>query len=302
MTKSMIHTIDLKFKGIEKSIGVFLVQHQDGGILIECGPGSTLPALTEALEEYGLTPRDISDVFLTHIHLDHAGSAGWWARQGARIHVHEFGAPHMLNPEKLLASAKRIYGDQMDSLWGEFLPVPEDKLNILRDGDIVRIANLEIKAIDTPGHARHHFSYLCQGVCFTGDVGGCRLPGIPFIRLPSVPPEFHLETWRATLQKLRQEEIQAIAPTHFGLHTDVNWHLDALETILDETEAWIEAEMPQMDSRETLRQKFAAWVTLKGQDAGLPSDLIGAYDIAISSEMSADGIWRYWYKFRHKGD
>jgi len=296
-----IHSIDLNFNGTPMSIGIFLIPHENGGILIECGPGSTVPAVVAALAGHNLTPPDITDVFVTHIHLDHAGAAGWWARQGATVHVHEVGAPHLLDPKKLIASATRIYGDQMDELWGEFLAVPAEKLNHLRDGDQIQISNLKIKAIDTPGHARHHMSYLYAGVCFTGDVGGCRLPGIQAIRLPTVPPEFHLETWRESIKKLRQEDIQYIAPTHFGLHGDAAWHFDALEEILDETQAWIEVEMPQTPSREVLRHKFAQWITAKGQRDGIPSDLIAVYEIAISSEMSADGIWRYWHKYRSAG-
>ncbi len=295
-----VNTLDLNFHGVPTSIGVFLIPHDNGGILIECGPGSTIPALTTALATHNLTPAQITDVFVTHIHLDHAGAAGWWAHQGANIHVHEVGAPHLLNPEKLIASATRIYGDQMDTLWGEFLPVSKENINLLTDGDEIQVEDLMIKALDTPGHARHHMSYIFNGVCFTGDVAGCRLPGIRAIRLPSVPPEFHIQSWRETIQKLQREEIQFIAPTHFGLHPDPDWHLSALAQRLTEIEAWIRAKLPHIPDRETLRRKYANWVTQQDQASGVPTDLIAAYDIAISSEMSADGIWRYWHKFGAK--
>jgi glyoxylase-like metal-dependent hydrolase (beta-lactamase superfamily II) len=298
MRNPNVHTLDLNFKGVPSSIGVFLIPHQAGGILIECGPGSTIPAVVTALSDHNLTPQDITDVFVTHIHLDHAGAAGWWARQGATIHVHNFGARHLLNPEKLIASATRIYGDQMDTLWGEFLPVPAEKLNQLSDGDCIEIEELNIKALDTPGHARHHMSYLVNNICFTGDVGGCRLPGIKSIRLPSVPPEFNIETWRQTIHKLQREDLRFIAPTHFGLHPDPNWHLAALAERLDEIETWVDTNLPHISDRETLREQYAAWVTSQDQALGVPADLIAAYDIAISSEMSADGIWRYWHKFK----
>ena len=119
----------------------------------------------------------VTDVLLTHIHLDHGGAAGWWSRQGARVHVHPVGAPHLLNPEKLLASAQRIYGDDMGRLWGDFLAVPRDRLIEHADNDTIEIGGLAFTAIETPGHAEHHFAYLCEGTCFTGDIGGVRLNG-----------------------------------------------------------------------------------------------------------------------------
>jgi glyoxylase-like metal-dependent hydrolase (beta-lactamase superfamily II) len=292
-------TIDLKFLGLSNTIGAFLIPHERGGILVESGPASTLAALIEGIAVHGLKPADISDVFVTHIHLDHAGASGWWARQGARIHVHKVGAPHLLNPEKLIASARRIYGEMMDQLWGEFLPVPDDKLNILEDGDEIEVGGLIIRAIDTPGHANHHLAYLINGICYTGDVGGVRLPGIKVLRLPTVPPEFHIENWRKSLQKLRQENIQAIAPTHFGIHGDVEWHLDAIEDNLDEIEDWMAAVMPDHPSQDEVRQKFAGWMEQKAIQAGLGAEISHVLEVAISSQMSADGIYRYWHKVRN---
>src|SRR4030042_4609731 len=123
-------TIDLKFMGRANAIAAYLIPHRRGAVLVECGPGSTTTALEVGLSENGFHAEDITDVLLTHIHLDHAGAAGWLARRGARIHVHSAGAPHLLDPEKLLSSAKRIYGDMMDRLWGDFLPVQAGQLNV----------------------------------------------------------------------------------------------------------------------------------------------------------------------------
>jgi glyoxylase-like metal-dependent hydrolase (beta-lactamase superfamily II) len=165
-------------------------------VLVESGPGSTLSALQSALASEGYSARDVTHLLLTHIHLDHAGAAGWLARQGAEVYVHPVGAPHLLNPEKLLASASRIYGDRMDSLWGEFLSVPEDRLRVAEDAQEIVIGNLRFLPIDTPGHAYHHYAYLFEDVCFTGDIGGVRIPGFPYMRVPMPPPELHLEKWR----------------------------------------------------------------------------------------------------------
>ena len=148
-----IHTLDLNFQGIPETIASYLILHPQGAILVESGPGSTLPNLEKSLAKYGATFRDITHVLITHIHLDHAGAAGWLARQGAQIMVHEVGAPHMINPEKLIKSATRIYGDRMDSLWGDFLPVPEEKIIILTGDGELRIGGLHFRYLDTPGHA-----------------------------------------------------------------------------------------------------------------------------------------------------
>ena len=126
MAKPRIVTLDLNFQNKTQAIASYLIRHDDGAVLIESGPGSTLPALEAGLAKEGLSPRDITHVLLTHIHLDHAGAAGWLSRQGAQIFVHPIGAPHLLNPEKLIASATRIYGDRMQTLWGEFLPVDRE--------------------------------------------------------------------------------------------------------------------------------------------------------------------------------
>jgi glyoxylase-like metal-dependent hydrolase (beta-lactamase superfamily II) len=297
-----VHTLDLNFQGRAKTIGVFLVPHRSGAALVECGPRTTIPTLLEQLEKFGYAPTDITDVFLTHIHLDHAGSAGWWATEhGVTIHVHDFGAQHMVNPGKLIASAARIYGDKMDTLWGEIIPVPETHINILYDNESVEVGGITFRAMDTPGHANHHLSYLLQGICFSGDVGGVHMKGVKLVRLPTVPPEFHIGKWRNSLKKFRKENIQTFATTHFGVHEDAAWHLDAIEHHLDEIESWMEAVMPGNPSKEYLRSIFKDWLDSKAEQAGLTKNMITAYDTAISSQMSADGIYRYWHKYRANG-
>ena len=293
-----IHTIDLHFMGLRQAIAVYAIPHPRGAILVECGPGSTIPALQAGLKAHGLSIKDISDVFLTHIHLDHAGAAGWFAQQGARIHVHPVGAPHLLNPEKLLASAARIYGDLMQTLWGEFLPVPEGQLSVLQDGDVVEVSGLSLRALDTPGHANHHFVYLFEEVCFSGDIGAVRIGGARHLRLPMPPPEFNLEKWRQSLARLRSEKFSRIAPTHFGLYADPDWHLSAVEEALDEVEAWMEAVMPQGLPVEVLNDRFLEWTRNRSLSAGLPPDLLGIYEAANPSWMSTQGILRYWEKTR----
>ena len=302
-TKGTIQTIDLNFMDTPGTIAVYMIPHAHGAVLVETGPGSTTTALSIGLERHGLKISDITDVLLTHIHLDHAGAAGYLAQQGARIHVHNVGAPHLINPKKLLSSAKRIYGEMMDELWGEFLAVPEDRLSILEDGDVVEIGDLRFEVLDTPGHANHHNAYIFRDVCFSGDIGGVRLQETQFIRLPMPPPEFQLETWRESLVRLQQEyangRFQRIAPTHFGIFNDPGWHLNALEQVLNETEQWIIQVMSKEPTVEELKDIFLDWNQLRALEAGMKVDVLNAYEIANPSWMSAFGIYRYWHKVRN---
>src|SRR5215210_7211368 len=143
MAQTRIVTLDLNFQGRPQAIASYLIRNGEAVVLIESGPGSTLAGLEAGLANEGLSPRDVTHLLLTHIHLDHAGAAGWLSRQGADVYVHPVGAPHMLHPEKLLASASRIYGDRMDTLWGEFLPVPQEKLRVIGDGQEIVLGALE---------------------------------------------------------------------------------------------------------------------------------------------------------------
>jgi glyoxylase-like metal-dependent hydrolase (beta-lactamase superfamily II) len=194
MAGTRIVTIDLNFQNKTQSIASYLIRDGDAVVLIETGPGSTLPTLEAGLSAQGLSPRDITHVLATHIHLDHAGAAGWLAKQGAEIYVHPNGAPHLINPDKLIASAARIYGDRMDQLWGEILPVDPNQLKVPNDAEEIVIGNLRFLPVNTPGHAEHHYSYVFEDICFCGDVGGVRIPGYVYLRAPMPPPELHF--WR----------------------------------------------------------------------------------------------------------
>ena len=292
------HVIDLYFQGIPHAIAVFAIPHEGGVILVESGPGSTLPALACGLERLGYRLEDVTDVLLTHIHLDHAGAAGALARRGARIHVHPRGAPHMVNPERLLASAGRLYKEDMDRLWGYFLPVPGEKVNIPQDGQPLELHGHVFVPYDTPGHASHHFAYLWNDVLFTGDIAGVRLPGSRHVRLPTPPPEFHLEQWRASIQKLLQVPARQWVLTHFGPVDDPQWHGQRILEILDRLDAWLQTHMPQMPDAETLTQQLLAWTWDLGQEDGLTQEEHERYEKVNPTWMSALGVQRYWRKFR----
>lgn len=294
-------TLDLNFQGKPGRIASYLLPYAGGAILIECGPGSTRLALENSLAAHGFSPADVTDLFVTHIHLDHAGAAGWLARQGAEIYVHPVGAPHMLNPEKLLASATRIYGNKMESLWGEFLPVPENRLKIPDDREAIVIENLQFLPISTPGHAEHHYVYLFDDVCFSGDVGGVRIPGYQYLRVPMVPPELHLIRWHKSMQRLREEKFARIAPTHFGIYDDPDWQLREVDKGLYDAERWLEKMMSEDPSPpiEALRESFTSWMVDQGAAFGLSEDVLAAYGLANPPGMSADGLYRYWKKVKN---
>ncbi|MBI5944656.1 MAG: MBL fold metallo-hydrolase [Chloroflexi bacterium] len=298
MASPRIVTLDLNFQNKTQAIASYLIRHEDGAVLIESGPGSTLSSLEAGLAKEGLSPRHITHVLLTHIHLDHAGAAGWLSRQGAQIFVHPNGAAHMLNPEKLIASATRIYGDRMNQLWGEFLPVAENQLTVPNDAQAIHIGNLEFIPINTPGHAEHHYSYLFEDLCFSGDVGGVRIPGYPYLRAPMPPPELHFGRWRESLARLRALKFSHIAPTHFGIFDDADWQLSQLQKILDATEKWLEEIMHADPPVDELRAKFEDWMNAQSRAQNLSEDVIRAYDLANPLGMSADGLMRYWKKVR----
>jgi glyoxylase-like metal-dependent hydrolase (beta-lactamase superfamily II) len=298
MAKTEVIPLDLNFQGRPQAIASYLIRHSSGAVLIESGPGSTLSGLQAGLAAHGLAVSDVTHVLLTHIHLDHAGAAGWLARHGAQIYVHPNGAPHLLNPEKLLASAARIYGEKMGELWGEFLPVPENQLRIARDGEEIVIGNLRFVPISTPGHAEHHHAYRFEDICFSGDVGGVRIPGFQHIRIPMPPPELDLGKWHESIARLKKEKLTRIAPTHFGIFDDPGWHLQAAEDELKDTELWLEGVMQSDLSLEKLRIKFADWMRDLGIQHGLSPRAVETYELANPPGMSADGLLRYWKKIK----
>ncbi len=299
MAKTRVITLDLNFQGRPYAIASYLIRSGDAVVLVESGPGTTLAALEADLAKEGLSTRDVTHVLLTHIHLDHAGAAGWLARQGAEIYVHPVGAPHMLNPEKLVASATRIYGDKMDMLWGEFLPVPEEKLHVPQDAEEIVVGNMRFLPLNTPGHAEHHYCYLFEDICFTGDVGGVRIPGYQYLRIPMVPPELHMERWHESMRRLRREKFTHIAPTHFGIFDDPEWHLREVEKDLDDMAHWMEEVMPSDPSIEELRQLFIEKTLADNKRLGLSEEVVTAYQLANPPSMSADGLMRYWKKVRN---
>jgi len=298
MAKTPVTTLDLNFRGHKQAIASYLIRHSGGVVLVESGPSTTLEALQAGLAREGYSTRDVTHILLTHIHLDHAGAAGWFARQGAEIIVHPVGAPHLINPEKLLISAGRIYGDQLQELWGEVLPVLEEKLKVVQDREEIAIGSLRFLPINTPGHAEHHFAYLFEDLCFTGDIGGIRVPGSRYLRLPMPPPELVLERWQESAARLRRERIGRLAPTHFGIFEDADWQLGEVEKELITTRRWLQNTMSADPEVDDFRRSFAEWMQAEGQVRKIPQDVLDLYEVTNPPSMSADGLRRYWTKVR----
>ncbi len=291
-----IEIIDLAYQGSPGLIASFLVFAPNGHLLVESGPGSTLGAMTAGLGRHGLEPSDIDYLFLTHIHLDHAGAAGWWAQQGTTVCVHEIGAPHLIDPSKLIRSAGRIYGDQMDTLWGDILPAPAGNVRAITGGDVVEACGVELRAIYTPGHAGHHHAWRLGDVGFVGDSMGIRGGSIPWLDLPAPPPEFDLELWKESLEKLRAERLATIYRTHFGPRTDVAEEIDRIERLIERSAAKIKAMLDAGVGREEMVARYRAWmVGVAAEEGGDPEALQGEEKLN-PRHMSVDGIARYWRK------
>ncbi len=291
----MIELIDLKFQGFKGAIASYLIKTSDGPVIIETGPYSTIDAMKEALAKHGWDLRDIKHVFLTHIHLDHAGSAWAFAEHGARIYVHPFGAKNMADPSKLMSSATRIYGDQMDRLWGTMKNIPEELLYEVRDQEVFKIGDAAIKAWHTPGHAKHHIAWQIGEAVFSGDVAGCKIGDGPVVP-PCPPPDINLEDWKNSIEILRKINPSKLFLTHFDEVSNVAQHLNELEAILDDWAQWIKKEWEAGKSVEELTPEFSKYTTQQLLDLGVDHDGVKVYEAANPSWMSVAGLVRYWSK------
>ncbi len=288
-----IHTIDLEFQGRRHAIAAYLIEGPEGPVLIETGPGSTLAKLRSKLSALGFAPEQVRHVLLTHIHLDHAGAAGWWASQGATVYLHPKGAPHLIDPSRLIRSATRIYGDRMDSLWGEILPIPAERVVEVQDGQILSVAGLKIRAWDTPGHANHHLAYQLGKVLFSGDAAGIRLPESAWVDLPAPPPEFDHELWKLSLQKIRGLGLTHLLPTHFGPTKDVEAQLSAVERQLDRSLSMVQRLLDAGLDRDAIVGRYDRWIRELIVEGGSSESLADLLEVANPKTMSVDGVLRY---------
>ena len=257
---------------------------QVGQVLVDPGPTLSLDHVLAELD--GFQPQAI---LLTHIHFDHAGGTGTLVRRfpELQVYVHERGAPHMLNPERLWASAAQLYGeDRMLETWGEFVPVPEDRLHALSGGETLEIDGDTFEVAYTPGHAKHHVSYLHEGTAFVGDVGGVRIDaGTPTLP-PTPPPDIDVEAWHRSLDLIRAWHPERLAITHFGSYEDPGQQLDELAERLDR---WAQAARTQ-DQPE--------WIAAVEEDVrgAVSAEEFGSFMAAVPVDQAYAGLRRYWDK------
>jgi glyoxylase-like metal-dependent hydrolase (beta-lactamase superfamily II) len=268
-------------------IGSYLLETDGGLALFDCGPTTCVPALEAGLAERGVTLDDVGHILLSHIHLDHAGAAGAIVREHphVQVHVSPIGAPHLIDPERLETSARRLYGDAFDELWGELVPVAEENVRVVEE----RVLGLD--CFPAPGHASHHVCYLHpDGTLFAGDAAGVRIAPGRFVVAPCPPPEFDLEAWLGTIDEIERRAPGRLALTHFGAFDDVEAHLDALRETLAR---WTERVEDGMDEAT-----FVAAARFDVEQAD--GDLADVYDRAAPAWHSFRGIERYWRKRRER--
>ena len=258
-------------------IGSYVLETDEGPTLFDCGPTTCVAALEEGLSSRGLELQDVRHLLLSHIHLDHAGAAGVLVREQPhlRVHVSGVGAPHLVDPSRLEASARRLYGDTFDELWGELVPVPEENVDVVGE----RVLGLECFA--TPGHASHHVSYLDDaGTLYAGDAAGVRIQPHSAVLPPTPPPEFDLETWLRSLDGIERRGPERLALVHFGVADDVERHLGELRRRLEE---WVAlAGVTEAEFAETVSADV---------DSGVED-----YERAMPFWQSYAGLKRYWEK------
>ena len=294
-----VHQIDLRFMGQPGCIAAYALKGSDGAAaLIETGPSSTRDALLAGLRDAGVEPAAIREILVTHIHLDHSGAAGVLLRDDmpdAHVYVHPLGLPHLVDPSRLLRSATRLYGEMMGALWGEVAPIPAGRVSALEDGGRLRLAGHAVEALFTPGHAAHHVAvrHLDSGAVFTGDVAGVRVPGADAINPPAVPPEFDLEAWEQSINRLLALQPSALLLAHFGRYPDARAHLETLRGRLHAWTSFVRAGLAAGRPAE----EMAAELRARDEDepgatpAGLTSlNLIAGYGPSVA------GITRYLQK------
>jgi glyoxylase-like metal-dependent hydrolase (beta-lactamase superfamily II) len=253
-------TIDVNWMGRPKSIAAALVQSDGINALIDPGPTSTLETLRAELHRHGVSVQDLHAILLTHIHLDHAGAVGSLVKENPKleIFVHEFGAIHMADPSKLLASAGRLYGAEMDRLYGPVLPVPEENLRALEGGETITIGKRDFEILYTPGHASHHLTFwdAQDGTAFIGDVGGISVEGDEFILPATPPPDIDIEIWNQSLDAIAALRPAKLFLTHFGYANDPNAHIERYRARLAAWSGMVKNLLAAGKTEESAAQEF----------------------------------------------
>ena len=269
-----------------EAVNVYLATGPEGHVLVDCGPGSTLEQLEAGLE---VSRTDVKALLLTHIHLDHAGAAGVLARRyNWPVYVHARGATHLSRPERLLQSARGIYGAAFDRLWGAFEPLPPEKVTPLKGGETLRLAGLAFGVLSTPGHAVHHLAYTLARDVFAGDVAGIRVPGVRVVIAPTPPPDIQVEDWLNSLGLIAALQPERLHLAHLGSFDDPTWHLGALRDSLVSAASEVLKGLRAREPREAIVNRLQDLLLRVGVPASEgPMGQIPA---------GVDGLTRYWQR------
>ena len=291
----MVKIIDIQFLGVKSAIACFLIKSSKGLIMIETGPSTSYKIISQELNNLGYNIKNVKHVFVTHIHLDHSGGAWRFAENGAKIYVHPYGARHLENPQKLIESATKIYGDKMDFLWGKIKKINKKKIQTVKHKEKIIIGDTIIESLHTPGHAKHHIAWKINDEIFAGDVAGAKIFDGPV--LPACPPpEINLEKWENSIDIIIKENPKCLYLTHFGKTKDVDNHLKDLKKILWDWANWIKKNNNKFDDIDTLTKEFKNYVNDFLKSLNLSENLINQYYAANPPYMSVSGLLRYWNK------
>jgi glyoxylase-like metal-dependent hydrolase (beta-lactamase superfamily II) len=282
--------IDLEHLGLEGAIACYLVEAEEPTI-VDPGPTTAMDRLVAELRSRGIGPGDLRHIALTHIHLDHAGATGHLCEvfPNATVHVHEDGASHLVDPERLVASTRRTFADAHDRLWGEMRPVPADRIQAWRPGEPEPWR--ELRPVETPGHIGHHLAYLDErdGMLFAGDAMGIVLSDGPS-HPPTPPPAVDMRAWRGTLDEIGEIGPERFGATHFGIHGDVETRRVQLQSRLDALEARVRAALDAGDEEDAeryndeVREEFAPF---------MGEDRVGRYFDMFSGAVDWAGVAFY---------
>lgn len=293
-----ILTLDAYHMGRAHVVASYLLLG-DEPALVDPGPAGTLPNIEAALAQHDLRFTDLRYILLTHIHMDHAGATGLILERNPaiRVYVHERGAPHLVDPSRLIKSAAQLWGDQLERLWGRTIPVPAAAITSLVGGEQVQLGRRLLRAYDAPGHARHHLVWYDElsGAAFVGDNAGVRLPMVRFTRPATPPPEVDLEAWLHTLDLITSLQPTWLMLTHFGAHADVDFHLADFRARLLR---WSELVRAGLATGATETEQIA---TLQAEAEAESARLSAAEQAALNQQsgdvsLSWRGLARYWLK------
>ena len=296
---SDIRYVDLEYLGAPRLIATGVLDTEAGLLLVDPGPTTALDTLRQKLEATGGALSDVHAVLLTHIHLDHAGATGSIvdAHPDVQVYVHERGARHLVNPERLLRSARRIYGDQMDRLWGDFLGIPESNVLALSGGETITPGGRTLDVAYTPGHAVHHVSYrdAAANTAFVGDVAGMRVRGADYVLPVTPPPDIDLDAWHTSLETVRAWQPDRIFLTHFGAFDDVEHHLVAMAERLDAFAQDVRSMLDGGTADQAKAERFQD-EQVAAMKEHVPEPLWAPYEQFGQPRESWHGLARYWRK------